>query len=1050
MGIACASDNITSDDLAINDESPIEINDGDESSISISDDEVISAPEGSFSDIQTMIDYADDGDTIVLSGTYLGSGTQISITKPVNIDGNNSILDAKNLSRIFYISADNVTLKNIIFTNGKAPSSGSGGAVQWRADDGTIENCQFNNNNANDGGALYYKGSNGVIKDSSFENNSAFYNGAVYMNSLNGKILNCNFTNNYASNSSGALGWVKKSNGLIYNSRFTDNTALFGGAIYINNATNLRIEKSVFENNFAFRNGGAIYWDSGNECVLADSTFKNNGAHDFGGAIYYDEDNNIDVSNCDFIDCYAEYGGGGAIYCYNVECSNVMVTGCSFVNCRAATSAGAIRLYSNNGNITSCDFVNCSSKEFGGAIYLSGNDTSVSSSNFINCSSNDGGAIYWEGNNGYVFGCSFVNCSCENDGGAINWYWESKNGRIFGSSFVNCTSVNSGGAVYWGDSGGKIENSSFINNDADFGWAIYSDDGFKIVNCKFIGKDISSIDDAVSGGTIQNCDINVKLDTRTTVTTDTDAVHLGEKITIIADVLDPYSRVSGVAKIFIDDNPIGTADIGKEFYYTPTDSGTHNVVAKFEGSEDYTASQSESLEFTVAVAKTTPTMTISPEDIVYGQKETVTVTLPSDATNTVTFALFKGDESILNLTSSVTDGSASCEFADLVAGQYNVKIEYSGDDNYNGASNNTVFVVRPIVEIAQNVTVGDDVRVFMDFGYNVTGSIIVRVNNKGVGFLDIEEGVLNDTFPTAKLTAGNHTVTFQDEGDLFDINILNYWDVKSNKYLPVKYEMQLKPIDVSIPEVVESNDDGIIVLVFPENATGTIEVYVDGVKAFVVQIINDMARIDLSKYKNGNHKITFVYSGDDVYAAFNKTVQVKVIKIVANDLKVVYTENAKYSVTVYADDKPESGVEVTFLLNDKAYKTATTNSNGVASIDLSQTPGTYKITTVVSNISVTKTLTVTHLLSLKTVKVKKSAKKLVLTATLKKVNGKYLKKKTVTFKFNGKKYKAKTNKKGVAKVTIKSKVLKKLKVGKKVKYQAKYKETVTKKVKVKK
>ena len=90
-------------------------------------------------------------------------------------------------------------------------------------------------------------------------------------------------------------------------------------------------------------------------------------------------------------------------------------------------------------------------------------------------------------------------------------------------------------------------------------------------------------------------------------------------------------------------------------------------------------------------------------------------------------------------------------------------------------------------------------------------------------------------------------------------------------------------------------------------------------------------------------------------------------------------------------------------------------------------------------------------LTLKKVKVKKSAKKLVLSATLK-INGKYAKKGTkVVFKFKGKKYTAKVKAKGVAKVTIKKKVLKKLKVGKKVKYQVSYgKKTVKKTVKVKK
>ncbi len=89
-------------------------------------------------------------------------------------------------------------------------------------------------------------------------------------------------------------------------------------------------------------------------------------------------------------------------------------------------------------------------------------------------------------------------------------------------------------------------------------------------------------------------------------------------------------------------------------------------------------------------------------------------------------------------------------------------------------------------------------------------------------------------------------------------------------------------------------------------------------------------------------------------------------------------------------------------------------------------------------------------LTLTSVTVKKSAKKLVLTAKLTK--GKTLiKGKTITFKFNGKTYKAKTSAKGIAKVTIKKSTLKKLKVGKTVKYQAKYSTlTVKRSAKVKK
>ena len=87
----------------------------------------------------------------------------------------------------------------------------------------------------------------------------------------------------------------------------------------------------------------------------------------------------------------------------------------------------------------------------------------------------------------------------------------------------------------------------------------------------------------------------------------------------------------------------------------------------------------------------------------------------------------------------------------------------------------------------------------------------------------------------------------------------------------------------------------------------------------------------------------------------------------------------------------------------------------------------------------------------KTVKVKKG-KKIVLKAKLKWNNGRSIKGKKIVFKFKGKKYSAKTNKKSIAKVTIKSKkVLKKLKKGKKYKYSASYKtNTVKGKVNVKK
>ena len=65
-------------------------------------------------------------------------------------------------------------------------------------------------------------------------------------------------------------------------------------------------------------------------------------------------------------------------------------------------------------------------------------------------------------------------------------------------------------------------------------------------------------------------------------------------------------------------------------------------------------------------------------------------------------------------------------------------------------------------------------------------------------------------------------------------------------------------------------------------------------------------------------------------------------------------------------------------------------------------------------------------------------------------NKKPIKNKKITFKFRGKTYTAKTNNKGIAKITIKKNVIKKLKKGKKYTVKVTYiKNTITGLVKVK-
>ncbi len=310
----------------------------------------------------------------------------ILITKNITIDGAGFTLNGNNQASIFYVDSENVTIKNITFINGYYTSDG-GGAIYWEGNNGYLLNCIFMNNSANEGGAIYVDGAynliianskfiennatnggaiywlggyglitgnsfdmnsavedsgavyfrsiNGVIKDSNFTNNRAHYNGAVYMNSMHGTVIDCVFASNAATDSAGALGWEKRGNGTIINSRFINNSASNGGAIYLNNSTSFIITDSIFENNTATENGGVLFWSSGNEGKITESSFINNKAGGFGGAIF--------INGSDETIIYSQFtnntaSSGGAIY--NIGAINVI--GNIFANNTASDSKNDI------------------------------------------------------------------------------------------------------------------------------------------------------------------------------------------------------------------------------------------------------------------------------------------------------------------------------------------------------------------------------------------------------------------------------------------------------------------------------------------------------------------------------------------------------------------------------------------------------------------------------------------------------------------------------------------------------------------------------------
>lgn len=147
-------------------------------------------------------------------------------------------------------------------------------------------------------------------------------------------------------------------------------------------------------------------------------------------------------------------------------------------------------------------------------------------------------------------------------------------------------------------------------------------------------------------------------------------------------------------------------------------------------------------------------------------------------------------------------------------------------------------------------------------------------------------------------------------------------------------------------------------------------------------------------------------------------------------VKSVDGKNGKYLKVTLKDEKGNalSLRRIAFTLNKKTYY-RTTNKKGVASLQINiAKAGTYKVKISFAGAfrldKSSKTVKVyvkKQSLTLKAAnrKYKSWNRNKYLTATLKNKKGKSIKNKKLTFKVNGKKYSAKTNSKGIAKVKVK-------------------------------
>ena len=332
------------------------------------------------------------------------------------IDGNGHAIDGRGKTRIFIITGNNITLKNITFKNGhsyknyNSPINNNGGAIKNNLNQNiSINNCKFisntsegrsgaihnigglsivesnfHENTAISGGSISNEHGSLTINKSTFKDNIARTSGAICNNgSLT--IMESEFNENIAQDLGGSGAIQNRADGElnIIHSIFNQNAAKDGNSGAINNMGTLIIKKSKFTRNTAECKlikhgiGGAIR--NSNSLIIVKSELSDNESN-YGGAIYNNDgelilkesslNNNIAIN-------------GGAVFNH----SELNIAESTF-NSNMANSGGAIV---NKGelNITESTFNSNMAKEGHGAISSNNYELTIKNCKFNNNKPND-------------------------------------------------------------------------------------------------------------------------------------------------------------------------------------------------------------------------------------------------------------------------------------------------------------------------------------------------------------------------------------------------------------------------------------------------------------------------------------------------------------------------------------------------------------------------------------------------------------------------------------------------------------------------------------
>ena len=1013
-------------------------------------------PMGTYEEFKAKLNSLRPGDVLVLRKDYSFSG-YVALNKPITIDGRGHTISGGNVSSIFVVYNDNITIENVRFidANDSAVSvhysnatlincsfvnnfaADMGGAVYWIGVSGKVINCSFISNRAGEhGGAIFWSGINGSVENSLFDNDSAgMYGGAIYWSGVSGHINNCSFTSNVAGEYGGAIIWRSES-GHISNSIFTNNSASTnsGGAIFVN-ANGFTVINSNFTDNRANNQGGAVYIN-GKNMNMSNSTFIHN-AGKTGGAFYWIGDGGT-LGNCSFVRNEASKYGG-AVY----SGSNGILSNSSFVHNMANEIGGAVLWSNEYGYFVDLTFEDniCDSV---GAFYCYGAHASLVNSTFINSIGNL--QIYWCNDTGNIEGCRFLKTTTGN----IRGHSSILTKRDLDLKFNNTEFAhgNPQNVSIYADILKEIpivtQVSVTLSKDLDLRvFFIKFTDGIAVIDNKVRDYDIGVWEGAVSfvgddnyNSFDQPFTLTVyNIESKVNVSCENGTVGHGIRVTAYVFDTNGNPVTDGKVTFFNETDVIDEADVRNGVatgIFVPTEGGKHKIRAVFS-SDNYRESEGTCYTYIDAVR-----VEVTAKSGTVGYENTVTAKVNAlySIVNEGTVSFYVNDALIGS--APVINGTANCTYTPLNASNGILKAVFDERYKYTKTEGTAAYTVNKAESRVSIEYVTGGVGDVLKLKASITSPNGLVVKDGTVTFYDNgnrigQSGVLNglSTLDYAFLKSGHHVVSA-----IFDSD--NYLSNESE----FETEIGKSPTVVSIADIanVYCNVPYAFSVSVMSNGhavnEGTVKIFINGREASSVNVANGKVSFTYTFADAGSYNITAAYLDNADYYSSEDFKAFSVSRqptgITSGNVNIVYN-NAGYltATLIGVDGKAIAGKTIRVSFN--GVRTLTTDSNGQIRLLVSNlAPNTYNAVftfdgdgSYLASSASAKVIVAKGASKIvaKNAKFKKSKKVKKYSVTLKDARGMAIKKVRLTLKVKGKTYKATTNAKG--KATFKIKNLKK-------------------------